>query len=643
MKLNPDDIELKNNYLSNKNKLQSLLRATKNNYYKIKMNNLSKNPKKMWNFVNHKIDKKNKKATIDKINSDLNNQVTDNVKEVSNIFNRFFIDVGPNLARTIVNQNPHHAPIMTDFSTHNSFFLEPTSATEITTIIFKMNDKKAAAIDKLSVKVLKSIARFIAEPLTYIINKSIETSIFPDHFKKAEVIPIYKAGDKTLPTNYRPISLISNLAKIYEKIIKVRLDSYIRTFKILNPMQYGFQANKKTSNALLFVCDQICDAIDNNILCIAIFLDLAKAFDTVNHVLLLEKLHKIGIRGKINDLLNSYLSGRTQTVKIQDTVSDPLTVICGVPQGTILGPLLFILYLNDIFKVLNDLELVSFADDTVIIVKDNTRSTVLRKAEAKVNSVANWLSDNYLSLNISKTNYITFGSYATSIPQTCNLHFHKIDCPNLQCNCPEITRTDTVKYLGVIIDAHMRWNTHVNTLVKKTRYLIYIFYKLRTMLNTNQLLMVYYALFWSIATYDMIVWGGTVDTNLSLLHNVHIIIKLIYYKSLTYSSDDIFLEKKILSLCKYFYLKALLNNYDYTQNIFIDNILASKRTLTLHLPRINKELLRRHHNYLSVKIFNILPPQLKLISPNKPSDLQILKNWFIELPPQTMQAKIRTH
>ena len=243
-------------------------------------------------------------------------------------------------------------------------------------------------------------------------------------------------------------------------------------------MQFGFQPNKKTEDALLVVTDCVCEAIDNSQPCISVFLDLAKAFDTVNHELLLQKLNHLGIRGKANGLIKSYLTNRKQIVKINQTCSDELTITCGVPQGTILGPLLFILYINEIFDNNADDTIISFADDTAIIVVGNSWLTVVEKAELIGNKIAYWLARNYLSFNIGKTNYMTHGSYVTSYPERCNIKIHKQNCDNIDCNCTELTRVNKTKYLDIIIDENLKWLEQTNFLISRLRYLIFILYKM---------------------------------------------------------------------------------------------------------------------------------------------------------------------
>ena len=255
-KQNPNNEIIKNNYLRYKNKLTRLIKTTKNNYHNDLLTKISDDSRKLWNFVNDKIDKKKVNKPIVQIFSSTENKIIKNEKEIADIFNKFFTNVGPDMANNIRQTNESYRVDETKTTLMNSIFLTPTTETEVLNIIRAMNSNKSSGVDNISCKVVKTIAGYISKPLVYIINKSIETSIFPDHFKKAEVIPIFKAGDADNPTNYRPISLIPSLAKIYEKILKIRLDDFIQTFGIINPMQFGFQRQKKLkmlSHLLLIV------------------------------------------------------------------------------------------------------------------------------------------------------------------------------------------------------------------------------------------------------------------------------------------------------------------------------------------------------------------------------------------------------
>ena len=211
-------------------------------------------------------------------------------------------------------------------------------------------------------KIWKTVTFYISLPLEYIFNLCIQKSIWPRALKESEIVPIYKSGNKHNTTNYRPISLISNIAKIFEKIVYTRLTEFFNETKIISEKQYGFLKDKGTKDALAYVTDKIYSNLDMSNVVIATFLDLRKAFDTVNHKILLSKLYCYGIRGPVLSLMENYLKDRMQSVKFLNGKSSKRTINRGVPQGTILGPLLFIIYINDNLNELEDGLMVSYAD-----------------------------------------------------------------------------------------------------------------------------------------------------------------------------------------------------------------------------------------------------------------------------------------
>lgn len=237
------------------------------------------------------------------------------------------------------------------------------------------------------------------------------------------------------------------------------------------------------------------------------FLDLAKAFDTVNHNILLNKLYKYGIRGIAYDLIKNYLSDRLQVVKINTIISKRSIVKLGVSQGTVLGPLLFILYVNDMLKILPNKCLAAFADDTVIQCVGKTWSKAQKNMSSYLDKIGIWLQRNYLTLNIDKTTYVTFGSYSDSVPEVFQLKIYN----------EIIKRVNSCKYLGLYFDCHMKWNVHIGNLIRKVRFYLLIFYKLKKYMCRKSLKIIYHALFESIVNYEIIAWDGCSKTTKSIL------------------------------------------------------------------------------------------------------------------------------
>ena len=220
-------------------------------------------------------------------------------------------------------------------------------------------------------RVLRSARHILSHPLSVLINKSVEHGIFPTKLKLAKVIPIHKANDESDPSNYRPMSLLSVFNRIFEKIMFIRLKSFLEKFSLLYDSQYGFREKRSTEHAILEITNQIQTNMDRKLYTCRIFIDLQKAFDTVDHSILLKKLEHYGIRGIVNDWFTSYLASRKQITEFgPSNISKKATVLSGVPQGSVLGPLLFLVYINDICNSCNRMKFYLFADDTNLLYAD---------------------------------------------------------------------------------------------------------------------------------------------------------------------------------------------------------------------------------------------------------------------------------
>jgi hypothetical protein len=306
--------------------------------------------------------------------------------------------------------------------------------------------------------------------------------------KIAKVTPVHKKDSKIDHHNYRPISLLSVFSKIFEKLIYKRIYSYLDSKKLLYSKQFGFRGNHSTNHAIISLTEHIRKLLDNGEYVCGIFVDLEKAFDTVSHDILCEKIKSYGLRGNINQLLKSYLSDRKQYVSINGYDSVLKDVTCGVPQGSSLGPLLFLLYINDFYLCLSETSCGHFADDTFIIYNSKKSKTIETVINTELKAVIKWLRLNKLSLNASKTELIFFHS-----------NRHKLDYDNIyiKFNGLRLIPVDFIKYLGMFIDKYLNWNKHIQELSTKLSRANGILSKLRYNASLDTCLQVYYALFFS--------------------------------------------------------------------------------------------------------------------------------------------------
>jgi len=443
--------------------------------------------------------------------------------------------------------------------------------------ISDLKNNKATGPGSINTKILKLISPTVSQMLTDIINDCFSDGIFPTYLKSGNITPLHKKDSKLLASNFRPISLLSNISKIFEKLIHKRLYSYLEKNNIIYDFQFGFRKGHSTNHALITLTEAIRSALDSNEYAVGIFLDLQKAFDTVEHSILIKKLEHYGIRGTENDLLKSYLTGRCQCVKSDDIKSDQIEIKHGVPQGSVLGPLLFLLYINDLHNVVKHSSTFHYADDTSLLCKGKSLKNLNKHVNQDLKLLTTWLRANKISLNTSKTELIIFRS--PNKPLKKNLNF--------RISGQHIFPTSQVTYLGVQLQEHLNWNSYMNELIPKLARATGVISKLRHYVDYKTGVSIYYSMFNAHVIYSIQAWGFISADSLDRITRLqNKALRLLNFKDLRAPTKPLFINTKILPISYELKLRNCLLAFDIL------------RKLTPVKPLLNfLKLVSQNHDY----------------------------------------------
>lgn len=625
-KAQPDNLLLKVSYNRYRNFCNALLRKLKRAYEKSQLLKAKNNPKATWKVIKNITNNYHVRQS----SSALLKLKPDPIASINNV-NNFFVNIGKNLATKFSPHSLGTASIPSP-SPLNSLVIPLVDEEQVICIIQSLRSECAVGWDYIPAKILRQSSRSLAPIITHICNCAINSGIFPKAFKRAVVHPIYKAGVRDDVSNYRPISVLSALSKILERILNNSLTKFLAKNNILSPKQYGFRTGISTEDAVLDFVNSLVDKLDNRFKCYGIFLDLTKAFDTVSIPRLVAKMEHIGIRGLPLDIFKSYLSGRSQCVKIEDIISAEEPICYGIPQGSILGPTLFQIYINDLCQLpVLHCDIFTYADDTALLIYDSDWSKATDRVEASLRSIVHWLTNNMLTLNITKTKIIQFSSSnCTKPPTTTDIIPHVCTDPT-QCKCVSLSLVPHIKYLGVHIDEKLDWRTHIDALCSRLRKLIYLFKDLRHSADKETSTMVYRSLCESIITYCIPVWGGTFKTAMLRAERAQrAVLKVMSFKKQIYPTRQLYSEAQVLTVRQLYILRTVLRRHTMLP---LSSEATSRRTgfPVCKVTKCRTALASRHFCALSSKIYNRVNKSISIYKLTLYKAKQILRPWLQSL------------
>jgi len=483
-------------YKKFRNLVTKRIKIAKNNYYKQKFDAYNGDPRMTWKIINEILKRKDRDS--DPINKYFNK------KSGSEIVNDFAESFNSEIKNILHSCNKQLLTI-NEKKVSQSIFFKLTTTEEIYDILNKLDISKGPGIDKIRPIDLKKHAYIFSDLIKQLINKSIQEAKMPDKMKIAVIRPIYKAGDKSDMTNYRPISILPAIEKIMEEVVKIRIMDFLQKYKILNDKQYGFQTGKSINKLLGDFADELYKAKSNKNHTTILFIDFKKAFDTLDHRKILNKLYNSGIRGMCLDWLKNYLHKRQSLIKVDDILSNPIDVSSGVPQGSKLGPLLYIIYTNDIFEHLQNVKAFAYADDIALISTNIDFQAAKKVLQDNFDNITKWAHDNGLLINAKKTKTMHIPPHHTNT-KSINITYKSGQCTN-NLSSEIIDTTNEFKYLGIYIDSGLNWKKHIDELRKKIRKASYALYSLKPNCTQTILKQTYHALAESYIRFGISAWG----------------------------------------------------------------------------------------------------------------------------------------
>lgn len=603
---------------------------------KIQINNTilksSNKVKATWDTIKAKI---GKHSDFSKTNTtlEIKGKVISDPTEVTNHFNNFFINMVDELIIPHIPLQPHAST--TDNSSNSSmpsisFSFSEVTEKEVEKAVLSFENKLSAGIDEIPISIVKQSITFIKKPLTHLINSSLISGYFPPKLKISKVVPVFKKGNNKDVTCYRPVSILPSLSKVYERIVYNQLIKFLESNHLIDREQHGFLPGKSTITAGIELVESIINSVDAGEKVIGIFLDLSRAFDSVTHKILINKLKTLGIHNKELAWFTSFLNCRKQYVEIQSVetincnryirrvASKQETIKYGIPQGSILGPLLFICYLKGMPSGSSTGRMCLYADDTNMIIAGKTQLEVEMSAYLELTEIKEFLNDHNLLINLSKSNFITFNT------KQCRQNLE----PSIIIENEYLNQLESTKFLGLTVDKNLSWNEHIKKVVNRMSSGIYALWRMSRLCDLDALKQIYFALVHSHLSYGISIYGAASKLHLDkiLRKQKKAIRIMLHIKNNQISVKSLFKELKIPTIYSLYIIEVI--KYAKTKSIL-------SLQPTHKYDTRNKTITERHKlkffemktNYMGEKCYNWLPKNIKNEIKNNKFEL-ILKEYL---------------
>lgn len=596
------DLNVRDRYRTMKKEINKVIKLEKDRYFNNLIQKSNNKTKKTWEVINYLNGKNRSNPTIESIL--LNNSILDNDGDIANAFGTYLSNV---IQETLLNNlGPRlSSECTTGIKNFNTMFFFPVNQGDVHRVIETLPNKRTTGFDEVPIYLLKNCNKPLLRTLAELMNISVRQGKFPEQLKMANIIPIFKKGDKQALENYRPISITSCFSKIFEKLMYNQLVSFLDKNNVLSQFQHGFRQGRSTETAMVGFIQDIYERMDVGEYVVAVLFDLTRAFDTICPSFVSRKLNHLGIRGNVNNWLTSIIKDKQFKVKIGNRYSDTFISEMGTPQGSILGPLIFLLFVNDLPLHIKEGSILMYADDTTISIFGKSEKDILVKLKCILDEFSNWCSSNNLIINYNKTVCLEFRS-KHRIQLNIRANFHGFP----------LTFTDTAKLLGVTFDCHLDFSKHIDELCSKINSHIYGITRLKNSLGRSALLTSYFANIHSIIGYGIILWGQSSGLDRVLISQKRALRIIFDLKPLD-SCREIFKKHNILTAVSLYVHKLLIHVHKtkdmYTKNNFF-HCYSTRHADNFSLPLHKHEFFKKSPIYSGTFLYNLLPKNFKSLS-----------------------------